>query len=424
MPEPLFNMDLSMLPTEDPSFERVGQQGFSSSNTNMNMISPVTSHSSPHQSLGNVCHQPGGLLAVMQAQQRRHSNMRIMKETLQRELFQNQSMQSPVQNGNLGGVNLNSMHTMMPVPPPPPFMQNQARPSALMTQVTNTNTLAQVPAPSQPRIVSPPLSRKASVSSTVGYFRRSSFPKGLGPKQMIPLPDSFEPGPTTVVLGRERLHEFSQEPGNLRMELIAGRYLAEYSQAPSKEVKSKIVTSVVDAVRGVDGGEEGMFVKYVKGQWHEADEVSTREKVTSFFRNKLPNKYRSSSQAKHAKRKFRKMMMEEDASSRLMFMDEDSSSNLNRAHAKDRSLQEEWERLSLSFDDNEEESQTTSSPAEVPSSSTARASTTQKLVDATLDMMSSMNDEFPTMGDLLDDDEAFQDVDESDGMFCADEIFS
>jgi hypothetical protein len=328
------------------------QQPIMNVNMNMNsknMVSPVMSP----PVIGR--YHPG-LLAAMHAQQLRHCNMRMMNDS---SIIQMQ------------------MGMQTPFPPPPPLVHQvsppQVRPSIHMHKKQQVLTSSMAP------MVVSPLPAKSTVSKSLPSKQ----------KQIIPLPESFEPGPTTVVLGRERLHEYSGAVGNVRMEIIAGQYLAEYSRATSKEVKSKIVTHVVDAV-------QGMFVKSVNGRWYEADDISAREEVTSFFRNKLPNKYRSSSQAKHAKRKYRKMM-EEDTTSCWF--------GLEGIHFTDPTMSSESKEMDHS-------------------KSSSVVSHTQTVIDSTLDMMESSIDDdcFPPMSYFLEDDEVFH-IDEDD-MIIPEDIFS
>jgi hypothetical protein len=115
------------------------------------------------------------------------------------------------------------------------------------------------------------------------------------------LPQSFVPGPYTVVIGRGR--EARQAPGNLRLCSVATTYIDQYSSAgtTNKSRKSQIVASICRAIRSVCP--EGAFVRVgPDGRWYEVPDSVSMEKVGYTLRELVGERYRSSSKAKKVAR--------------------------------------------------------------------------------------------------------------------------
>ena len=64
---------------------------------------------------------------------------------------------------------------------------------------------------------------------------------------------------------------------NKRFRGVINSFLNEYTAAPGKSEKSKIVTKALNIVR--KASPEGAFVKLEKGKWHEVSLRYAREKV-------------------------------------------------------------------------------------------------------------------------------------------------
>jgi hypothetical protein len=89
-------------------------------------------------------------------------------------------------------------------------------------------------------------------------------------------------------------------PGNMKLRSFIASFAASYSAAQNKEQKSKIVSTIISLIEETEGG---AFVKFEEGAWWKVDEVYAREKIGNLFRDALHSMYRSSSKAKHARRK-------------------------------------------------------------------------------------------------------------------------
>ena len=80
------------------------------------------------------------------------------------------------------------------------------------------------------------------------------------------------PGHMDVICARGK-HAL-EHPGNKRFRALISARLEEYAKATSKMEKSRIVTSIIDAVRP-----EGSFVKEKAGKWFEVGDHVAREKI-------------------------------------------------------------------------------------------------------------------------------------------------
>lgn len=163
----------------------------------------------------------------------------------------------------------------------------------------NANDLSSVPAMANCSSIS--VSSGSSVSDS---SHTSGAPlqkrKSKGPdKTKTPLPLDFEPQSYTVLCGRSR--ECYEWMGNRRFRVICNMYLQQYLDALGKLEKSRIVTTVMKAIR--QGNKAGVFVTYESGRYYEVSQRTAREKVGGFFRDSLPAEYRSSAKAKLARKR-------------------------------------------------------------------------------------------------------------------------
>jgi hypothetical protein len=131
----------------------------------------------------------------------------------------------------------------------------------------------------------------------------------------IRLPSGFLPESNSVICGRGKA--CTTATGNHRLRAIVEHHLNAYSEAKTKVEKSSIVSKIMEATK--QGKVRGCFVRYEEGAWWEVDESVTREKVGSLLRDCLHTQYRSSTKSKLARRKARKMMINEGSSSPLGF---------------------------------------------------------------------------------------------------------
>jgi hypothetical protein len=110
------------------------------------------------------------------------------------------------------------------------------------------------------------------------------------------MPEDFCPTPNHVCCGRGKIwYEHNQA-----FRTLVDSHLEEYSAAPSKLEKSRIVTSVFDEVN-MRGG----FVRQDSKSklWHSVPEVMAREKISQAFRDCLTMQYKSSKDFRQLQRK-------------------------------------------------------------------------------------------------------------------------
>ena len=120
-------------------------------------------------------------------------------------------------------------------------------------------------------------------------------------KAMVLLPQDFQPSPYSVICGREKY--FRDSIGNRRLKVTLSLFLPKYSSTRRKDVKSSIVSTIIDIIRDACPQGEGAFIKLVEGRWWEVDDATAREKVGAALRDCLHEKYRSSSRSKSIHRK-------------------------------------------------------------------------------------------------------------------------
>ena len=107
----------------------------------------------------------------------------------------------------------------------------------------------------------------------------------------------FQPSKYSVICGRGK--SSYNHNGNYRLRSLASTFVANYLTAGRKLARSAIISDIVALIRQ----EGGCFCKFEEGSWFEVGDECAREKVGSFFRDKLHNHYRSSSKAKTVRRR-------------------------------------------------------------------------------------------------------------------------
>jgi hypothetical protein len=146
------------------------------------------------------------------------------------------------------------------------------------------------PAPwTSPSSVPPPSSMSAAMNKSNPY------------KDELMLPGGFEPSPYSVICGRGR--KSTEAFGNRRLTVIASLYVKRYSDATKKDVKSGIVTEIMEVIRSACPDSRHAFVRQTNGKWWRVQNLHAREKVGTVLRDCLHSKYKSSTKSKLAKRK-------------------------------------------------------------------------------------------------------------------------
>ena len=131
-------------------------------------------------------------------------------------------------------------------------------------------------------------------------------------KKVDPLPYDYEPHGNTVLCGRGKMCK--EASGNLRLQLICKTFLKDYGRdTGGRKEKSEIVSKIMEMVRASCAPSEG-FVRFHNDRWWEVEEVIVRQKVTGVLRDSLASKYKSSTQAKVAKRRMQNVLMQSVAS--------------------------------------------------------------------------------------------------------------
>ncbi|KAG7363538.1 nucleotide-sugar transporter [Nitzschia inconspicua] len=120
-------------------------------------------------------------------------------------------------------------------------------------------------------------------------------------KQARLLPESFQPSPHSVIIGKGRISKGAE--GNIRLKALAATFLDKYDAASTKAEKSEIVSTIVNVVRS--RCPTAAFVKQDEqdGRWYECPNGVAREKIGYCFRDLLHDKYKSSSASKAAMRR-------------------------------------------------------------------------------------------------------------------------
>ncbi|CAB9513527.1 Nitrilase family, member 2 [Seminavis robusta] len=128
--------------------------------------------------------------------------------------------------------------------------------------------------------------------------RRTNVPKCID-KTKILLPIDFEPSEHSIICGNKR--KYFNSPGNMKLRVLVKSFIPQYSKADGKLEKGYIVSKVMNMIR--DACPVGAFIAMEKGRWWQVSERTSREKVGSYFRDCLSNKYASSAKNKIARRK-------------------------------------------------------------------------------------------------------------------------
>ncbi|KAG7342372.1 hypothetical protein IV203_007465 [Nitzschia inconspicua] len=120
-------------------------------------------------------------------------------------------------------------------------------------------------------------------------------------KQARLLPESFQPSPHSVIIGKGRISKGAE--GNIRLKALAATFLDKYDAASTKAEKSEIVSTIVNEVRS--RCPTAAFIKQDEqdGRWYECPNGVAREKIGYCFRDLLHDKYKSSSASKAAMRR-------------------------------------------------------------------------------------------------------------------------
>ena len=120
----------------------------------------------------------------------------------------------------------------------------------------------------------------------------------------------FEPSPNHVICARGR--EAKEWQGNKFLRSLVDASVPKYEAATNRMEKTVIVSEIIEAVRSQT--RDGVaFVKKVNNQWYQINESLSREKVGQLLRERLHQKYKSSTKAKRRKQR----EMNETASCRL-----------------------------------------------------------------------------------------------------------
>lgn len=121
-------------------------------------------------------------------------------------------------------------------------------------------------------------------------------------KRKILLPIDYVPSEYSIICGNKR--KYFDSPGNCRLRVIVQSCIVQYGQADGKLEKGRIVSKVMNMID--DACPVGAFVAFENGRWWQVSERTSREKVGSYFRDCLSNKYASSAKNKIARRKTRR----------------------------------------------------------------------------------------------------------------------
>jgi len=125
------------------------------------------------------------------------------------------------------------------------------------------------------------------------------------------LPPSFQPYPSTVIVGNGN-PQIRKASGNQRLKELVHSHMKAYSIAHERADKASIVSEIMYAIRSECP--EGAFVKFDGHNWYELNERGTRERITSFFRDALGHQYKSSTKSKIAKKREMKRQKQQHVS--------------------------------------------------------------------------------------------------------------
>lgn len=103
------------------------------------------------------------------------------------------------------------------------------------------------------------------------------------------LPESFEPSPYSVLIGRGKV--CAEATGNRRLKVIISTFMDEYSKAPTRIEKSIIVSKIVDVIN--EACPVGGFIKFESDEWWQVSDNMARERVGSLLRDCLSDQVRA-----------------------------------------------------------------------------------------------------------------------------------
>jgi hypothetical protein len=144
--------------------------------------------------------------------------------------------------------------------------------------------------------------RGSSATATATATEASEY---IVVERLRPFPCDYEPHENAVLCGRGRICK--EASGNLRLQSICKTFLKEYARDTGKKEKSEIVSRIMEIVRASCAPSDG-FVRLHDDRWWDLDDVIVRNKVTGMLRDSLSSKYKSSTQAKVAKRRMQNVL--------------------------------------------------------------------------------------------------------------------
>ena len=145
----------------------------------------------------------------------------------------------------------------------------------------------------------------ATINEQRGLSSTEAVSRSIMEKKLEPLPYDYKPHENAVLCGRGRICK--EASGNLRLQHVCKTFLNEYTPDTGKQEKSEIVSKIMKMVRESCAPSEA-FVRFHDERWWEADESLIRRKVTCVMRDSLSSQYKSSTQAKVAKRRMHNIL--------------------------------------------------------------------------------------------------------------------
>lgn len=121
------------------------------------------------------------------------------------------------------------------------------------------------------------------------------------PKEKQLLPSTFTPSESTVLIGKGRAPR--EAPGNKKLQALVSAQVYVYSQCQERKVRAGIIKGIMEEIAKTCSDDDAPFAKFYGGRWWRVDETTIRENISAAFRNKLSDKYKSSTKHKSAKRR-------------------------------------------------------------------------------------------------------------------------
>ena len=121
------------------------------------------------------------------------------------------------------------------------------------------------------------------------------------PKEKQLLPSTFTPSESTVLIGKGRTPR--EAPGNKKLQALVSAQVYVYSQCQERKVRAGIIKGIMGEIAKTCSDDDAPFAKFYGGRWWRVDETTIRENISATFRNKLSDKYKSSTKHKSAKRR-------------------------------------------------------------------------------------------------------------------------